>query len=163
MPGAGIIRNADIIQRRVLYEEKRYSLAPKMMELWSFVLSCLWGLLKLMGSLKKAQIFDSWRLGIGLGLYEKSVLYWLGLVLIWKQRLRKTSMCLYFCFFYTKYEVCTTNHITSIICGCHYLLYKYLSITFVSFLFCQLSHGLLSKYRYIIYIVTGLGYRLLKE
>ena len=34
--------------------------APKMMELWSFFLSCFWGPLKLLRPLKKAQILDSW-------------------------------------------------------------------------------------------------------
>ena len=35
-------------------------LAPKMMELWSFLLSCFWGPLKLLRPLKKALILDSW-------------------------------------------------------------------------------------------------------
>ena len=47
--------------------------ARKMMELWTFFLSCFWGPLKLLKPLKKAQILDSWHLNYGL--YGKSVLY----------------------------------------------------------------------------------------
>ena len=65
----------------IVYLIKKFILilffAQKMVEFWLFFLFCFWGLLKLLRSLKKVQILDSWHWSV-----PKEIRHWIRLV--WK-------------------------------------------------------------------------------